>query len=62
MGDADLHEMANGRIDETGRDMTQAGRICGIVGTVPTDYSDNFHCYLWDCNSDIQTLGGIDFS
>lgn len=34
MGDSDLQEMASGRMDPTGRDMTQAGRICGIVGTV----------------------------
>jgi hypothetical protein len=34
MGDTDLQEMASGRMDATGRDMTQAGRICGIVGTV----------------------------
>ena len=34
MGDTDLQEMASGRMDPTGRDLTQAGRICGIVGTV----------------------------
>lgn len=33
MGNADLQEMATGRMDPTGRDMTQAGRICGIVGS-----------------------------
>lgn len=34
MGNTDLHEMASGRMDPSGRDLTQAGRICGIVGTV----------------------------
>ena len=34
MANADLDEMACGRMDPSGRDMTQAGRICGIVGTV----------------------------
>jgi hypothetical protein len=34
MGNTDLQEMASGRMDPSGRDFTQAGRICGIVGTV----------------------------
>ena len=34
MANTDLHEMACGRMDPSGRDMTQAGRICGIIGTV----------------------------
>ena len=34
MGNTDLREMAAGRMDPTGRDITQAGRICGIVGTI----------------------------
>ncbi|HWN08558.1 MAG TPA: hypothetical protein VNO50_04680 [Pyrinomonadaceae bacterium] len=34
MGNTDLREMAVGRMDPTGRDLTQAGRICGIVGTL----------------------------
>ena len=34
MGNTDLREMAEGRMDPSGRDITQAGRICGIVGTV----------------------------
>ena len=34
MGNSDLQEMASGRMDYSGRDLTQAGRICGIVGTV----------------------------
>jgi type IV secretory pathway TrbD component len=33
MGNTDLREMAAGRMDPSGRDLTQAGRICGIVGT-----------------------------
>jgi hypothetical protein len=33
MGSSDLQEMATGRMDSTGRDLTKAGRICGIVGT-----------------------------
>lgn len=33
MGDTDLREMAHGRMDPSGRDMTKAGRICGMVGT-----------------------------
>lgn len=33
MGNTDLQEMAMGRMDLTGSDMTKAGRICGMVGT-----------------------------
>jgi hypothetical protein len=34
LGDLDLRAMDQGRMDPAGRDLTQAGRICGIVGTV----------------------------
>jgi hypothetical protein len=34
MGNTDLREIAAGRMDPSGRDLTQAGRVCGIVGTV----------------------------
>ena len=33
MGNNDLQEMAVGRMDPSGRDMTNAGRICGMVAT-----------------------------
>lgn len=33
MGTTDLQEMANGSMDPTGRDLTKAGRICGMIGT-----------------------------
>ena len=33
MSNTDLREIAAGRMDPTGRDLTQAGRVCGIVGT-----------------------------
>jgi hypothetical protein len=33
MANADLQEMAAGRMDPSGRDITQVGRICGMVGT-----------------------------
>lgn len=33
MGNNDLQEMSMGLMDPTGRDLTNAGRICGIVGT-----------------------------
>ena len=33
MGNNDLQEMDNGWMDPSGRDMTKAGRICGMVGT-----------------------------
>ncbi len=33
MGTKDLEDMANGRMDPSGKDLTTAGRICGIVGT-----------------------------
>lgn len=33
MGNSDLQEMATGRMDVTGRDMTRAGRICGMIAT-----------------------------
>lgn len=34
MGNNDLKEMAAGTMDPTGRGLTQAGKICGIVGIV----------------------------
>lgn len=34
MGSADLKEMDRGAMDPSGRGLTQAGRICGIVSTV----------------------------
>jgi hypothetical protein len=33
MGNSDLQEMDNGWMDPTGRDMTKAGRICGMIAT-----------------------------
>jgi hypothetical protein len=33
MGNNDLREMNNGLMDPSGRDSTNAGRICGIIGT-----------------------------
>lgn len=33
MGNSDLKAMDNGTMDPTGRGITNAGRICGIVGT-----------------------------
>lgn len=32
MGNADLAEMAAGRMDPSGEGLTRAGKICGIVG------------------------------
>lgn len=34
MGTDDLREMEFGQMDSSGRDMTNAGRICGMVATV----------------------------
>ncbi len=33
MGNTDLEEMDYGLMDPTGRDLTKAGRTCGIIGT-----------------------------
>jgi hypothetical protein len=33
MGTNDLQEMARGRMDSTGRDLTKAGRICGMIAS-----------------------------
>jgi hypothetical protein len=33
MGNTDLQEIDMGRMDPSGRDLTKAGRICGMVGT-----------------------------
>jgi hypothetical protein len=33
MGNNDLEEMSSGLMDPTGRDLTNAGRICGMVAT-----------------------------
>ncbi|HIJ54135.1 MAG TPA: DUF4190 domain-containing protein [Planctomycetes bacterium] len=34
LANGDLKEMAAGRMDQTGRGLTKAGKICGIVGIV----------------------------
>lgn len=34
MGNNDLREISAGRMDPSGRDITNAGRICGIIGTI----------------------------
>jgi hypothetical protein len=34
LGNKDLEEMAQGRMDPTGQGLTQAGKICGIVSVV----------------------------
>ncbi|MGH9927881.1 MAG: DUF4190 domain-containing protein [Pyrinomonadaceae bacterium] len=33
MGNSDLEEINAGRMDPTGRDLTKAGRVCGMIGT-----------------------------
>jgi hypothetical protein len=33
MGNDDLNEMAAGRMDSSGKDLTKAGRTCGMVAT-----------------------------
>lgn len=33
MGSSDLDAMRAGRMDKSGRDLTQAGRVCGIIAT-----------------------------
>jgi hypothetical protein len=34
MGNGDMAEIRNGRMDPEGEGLTQAGKICGIIGTV----------------------------
>lgn len=34
MGKGDLEKMDQGAMDPSGRDLTKAGMICGIIGTV----------------------------
>jgi len=34
MGSGDLKEMDTGTMDPSGRGTTQAGKICGIIGTI----------------------------
>jgi hypothetical protein len=34
MGNSDLRDMSAGLMDPSGRDSTNVGRICGIIGTV----------------------------
>jgi uncharacterized membrane protein YphA (DoxX/SURF4 family) len=36
MGSGDLKEMDAGTMDPSGRSITQAGKICGIIGTILT--------------------------
>jgi hypothetical protein len=33
MANTDLKEMATGRMDSSGRDLTKAGRLCGMIAT-----------------------------
>lgn len=34
MGNNDLREMAAGTMDRTGEELTKAGKICGMIGTI----------------------------
>ena len=34
MGNSDLRDMAAGRMDPAGRGLTQAGKICGMIGAI----------------------------
>ena len=34
MGNNDMREIDAGRMDQTGRGLTQAGKICGMVGVI----------------------------
>jgi hypothetical protein len=34
MGNADLREMNAGTMDPSGRGLTQAGKICGMIGVI----------------------------
>ncbi|MHC4559309.1 MAG: hypothetical protein ACYTFW_16165 [Planctomycetota bacterium] len=34
MGNNDVREMAAGRMDPSGRGLTQAGKICGMIGVI----------------------------
>lgn len=34
MGNSDIKEMDAGRMDPSGRSTTNAGRICGMIGTI----------------------------
>ncbi|HJW08638.1 MAG TPA: DUF4190 domain-containing protein [Holophagaceae bacterium] len=34
MGNGDLKEMAEGRMDPSGEGMTKAGKICGMIGVI----------------------------
>jgi hypothetical protein len=36
MGSADIKEMDSGTMDASGRSLTHAGKICGIIGTIVT--------------------------
>jgi hypothetical protein len=36
MGSSDLREMDAGRVDPSGRGLTQAGKICGIISVALT--------------------------
>ena len=36
MGNTDLRQMAEGRMDPSGQGLTQAGKICGIISVVLT--------------------------
>lgn len=46
MGNADLYEMAKGRMDREGRGITQAGRILGIIAVVFASLSFLANCLI----------------
>jgi ribosomal protein S27E len=46
MGTTDLAEMRNGRMDPEGEGITNAGRICGIIGTFISLMQILFFCFL----------------
>ena len=51
MGNSDLVEMRAGRMDPEGEGVTQAGRICGMIGTGLN--------VLWLCCGGLQFLAAV---
>jgi hypothetical protein len=58
MGNTDLQEIRAGRMDPEGEATTNAGRICGMIGTILIIVSLVFVCVIFGCARFAGGLGG----
>jgi len=55
MGNGDLKQMDAGTMDPTGRSVTNAGRICGIIGTILLELG----ALIWIALITLGLIGGF---